>query len=101
MPLQEDSAAVFRWPLKAFVYVFHQQVYAILVQRLNTFLNVAALKGAQHLQHQTLGTVLVTNWTYVPRCINNGMEDKMAERTNADLDVLVLGVDWWVLEDGL
>lgn len=58
MPLQEDRAAVLRRPLEAFVDVFHQQVHAVPVQRLHAFLNVAALKGGQHLQHQTFCTIL-------------------------------------------
>lgn len=51
MPLQQDRAAVFWRPFEAFVDVFHQQVHAILVEGLNPFLNVTALKGAEHLQH--------------------------------------------------
>lgn len=58
MPLQKDRAAVFRRPLEAFVDVFHQQVHAVLVEGLHPFLDVAALEGAEHLQHQTLCTVL-------------------------------------------
>lgn len=58
MPLQQDGAAVFWRPLEAFVDVFHQQVYAVLVEWLHAFLDVTALKGAEHLQHQTLCTIL-------------------------------------------
>lgn len=58
MPLQKDRAAIFRRPLEAFVDVFHQQVHAVPVQRLHAFLNVTALKGREHLQHQTFCTIL-------------------------------------------
>lgn len=58
VPLQQDRAAVLWRPLEAFVDVFHQQVHAVFVERLNAFLDVTALEGAEHLQHQTLRTVL-------------------------------------------
>lgn len=58
VPLQQDRAAVFWRPLEAFVDVFHQQVHAVFVERLHAFLDVTALEGAEHLQHQTLRTVL-------------------------------------------
>lgn len=58
VPLEKDRAAIFRRPLETFVDVFHQQVHAVLVQRLHPFLDVAALKGREHLQHQTFCTVL-------------------------------------------
>lgn len=58
MPLQQDRAAVFWWSLEAFVNVFHEQVHAIFVQGLHSFLYVTALKRREHLQDQPLGSIL-------------------------------------------
>lgn len=122
VPLQQDGATVFRRPLEALVDVLHQQVHAVLIQRLHTLLDVACLEGTEHFQHQALGTVLhkhqhqhlaspVTTCTHqkgatVATC-NKHVAGKVKRRMSGvtpespHLDVLILGVDWWVFQHRL
>lgn len=58
VPLEQDGTAVFRRPLKALVDVLHQQVHAVLIQRLHSLLDITCLEGTEHFQHQPLSTVL-------------------------------------------
>lgn len=103
MPLQQDRAAVFRRPLEAFVDVFHQQVHAVLVEGLHPFLNVAALEGTEHLQHQTLCAVLKRENTlsglFLKVHMNNDACVTAHGENQTHLDVLILCVDWWVLQN--
>lgn len=61
MPLQQHSTAVVRRALKAFVDVLHQQINAILVQRLHCLLNIVGFERDENLQDNTFCTILSTS----------------------------------------
>lgn len=61
MPLQQHRAAVVRGALEAFVDVLHQQVDAVLVQRLHRLLDIVGFERDEHLQDDTFSAILPTN----------------------------------------
>jgi len=102
VPLQKDGAAVLWGPLEAFVDVLHEQVHTVLVQRLHPLFNVAALEGAEHLEHQTFRPFLLTKR-------RRGERRRRRREMGWDIQVYtppmfgLMGADgwgWWVLLGG-